>query len=181
MPRPLPCTRTSRSPPSLLAHHLSAAFAYGPYAAKYSLAPKAPQQTELTSKTIPSDASATFHRDHLHDYFASNPATYSFRVQFTSDLKTHPVEDASVPWDEVMAPWHEVAEITFDQQESFSDARRVWWEDRIALSPWNGVKDHRPLGGINRLRKRVYEFTREGRQRNGKTVCFPKSDDEFPQ
>lgn len=134
----------------------------------------------LAGKTIPSDASATFHRDSLRDYYAAHSATYSFRVQFSPSLKTHPVEDASVPWDEVMAPWHEIAEVTFEPQESFSDARRVWWEDGIALSPWNGVKAHKPLGGINRLRKEVYEHTRRGRERNGRKVVFPKTVDEFP-
>jgi hypothetical protein len=81
-----------------------------------------------------------------------------------------------------MAPWHDIATITFPSQESFSDERRIWWEDKIALSPWVGVKEHRPLGGINRLRKRVYEETKNGRARGNRSeVHFPKSVDELPE
>jgi hypothetical protein len=79
-------------------------------------------------------------------------------------------------------PWHDIATITFPSQESFSDERRRWLEDKIALSPWVGVKEHRPLGGINRLRKRVSEETRNGRARENRSeVYFPKSVDELPE
>jgi hypothetical protein len=150
--------------------------------AKYSLAPLGEEQQKLSSETIPSDASPTFHRDHTQSFFANQAATYTFRVQFSSNISTHPVEDASVAWDEVMAPWHDVATVTFPKQESFSDERRIWWEDKIALSPWVGVVDHKPLGGINRLRKRVYDETRKGRARGNRTeVHFPKSADEMPE
>jgi hypothetical protein len=160
----------------------SAAFAYGPYAAKYSLVPSGQSQKDLIDQTIPSTAHPTFHRDHTQTHFASNAATYTFRVQFTSNLSTHPVEDASIPWEEVMAPWHGIATVTFPSQESISDERRIWWEDKIALSPWVGVVEHRPLGGINRLRKRVYEETRNGRARGNRSeVHFPKSVDELPE
>jgi hypothetical protein len=136
----------------------------------------------LIDKKIPSNASKTFHRDDTQTYFSSNEATYTFRVQFTSNTQTHPVEDASIPWDEVMAPWHDIATVTFPSQESFSDARRIWWEDKIALSPWVGIEAHQPLGGINRLRKRVYQHIREGRAKGNRTeVYFPTSVNELPE
>lgn len=81
-----------------------------------------------------------------------------------------------------MAPWHDIATVTFSSQETFSDARRIWWEDKIALSPWVGVVDHKPLGGINRLRKRVYDEVKKGRARGNQTeVYFPNSADELPE
>ena len=35
--------------------------------------------------------------------------------------------------------------------------RRVVCEERVRLSPFGGLEGHRPLGGVNRLRRRVYE------------------------
>jgi len=157
------------------------AFAYGPYVAKYSLLPTSTAQRNLASKTIPSDAPSTFHRDHLHSYYTTSEATYSFRVQLASDIKAHPVEDASVPWSEDTAPWHEVATITFPAQESFSDDRRIWWEDKIKLSPWNGIQAHRPLGGINRLRKMVYAQTSQRRAEGNRQKAYaPNSIGDLP-
>jgi hypothetical protein len=136
---------------------------------------------ELSSQTIPSDAESTFHRQSLHEYYTSNTGTYTFRAQFASNTSSHPVEDASVEWDEVTAPWHDLAEIIFEPQETFSQERRIWWEDHMALSPWDGLKAHRPLGSINRLRKKVYAMSRRHREEGSLVeVDFPKTVDEMP-
>jgi len=160
---------------------ISASFAYGPYVAHYSLSPRSPAQDELAGKTIPSGVSTTFHRDHLREFYASQGTSYTLRVQFASDLSRHPVEDASVEWDEKTAPWHEIGTIEFPSQETFSDDRRIWWEDKTALSPWDGIVDHKPLGSINRLRKRVYAKGRGHRAAGNQVkVEFPDSADEMP-
>jgi hypothetical protein len=77
-------------------------------------------------------------------------------------------------------PWHDIPIITFSSQVSCSDERR-WLEDKIAVTPWVG-EEHRPLGGINRLRKRLSEETRNGRARGNRSeVHFPESVDELPE
>jgi hypothetical protein len=35
--------------------------------------------------------------------------------------------------------------------------------DNLSFSPWHGVEEHRPIGGINRLRKAVYDAVSEYR------------------
>ena len=138
-------------------------------------------QKPYIDKAAPFDATETFNRDHLHDYYSSNAATYTLRAQFASDTSKHAVEDASTEWDTNTAPWHDLATVEFPAQETFSAERRVWWEDTIALSPWNGIKAHRPLGSINRLRRTVYAMSRAKRQEgNSKVVSFPRSADEMP-
>lgn len=159
-----------------------ASFSYGPYAAHYSLTPTSPDQQEYHNKLIPSDACPTFHRTSLHEYYTSHSATYTFRAQFASDLTKHAVEDASTEWDVKTAPWHDIATLDIPKQETYSDARRLWWEEKIALSPWSGLADHRPLGSINRLRKKVYAMSRAHRaEGNGQEVQFPSSADEMPE
>lgn len=41
-------------------------------------------------------------------------------------------------------------------QEFDSPQQRMACE-RLVFSPWHGLVDHQPLGGINRLRRAVYE------------------------
>jgi hypothetical protein len=48
-----------------------------------------------------------------------------------------------------------VATITIPPQDIDSPERRALCEDLI-FSPWNGLVEHRPIGGINRLRREVY-------------------------
>ncbi|WVR07628.1 hypothetical protein IAU60_004670 [Kwoniella sp. DSM 27419] len=157
-------------------------FKFGPYVAKFSLLPIAPEQEEFKGQTIPKDADTTFHRDHLRSYYSSKGTSYSLRAQFASDLKSHPVEDASVEWSEITAPWHDLANVTFAPQETFSDARRVWWEDRIGLSPWDGLAEHRPLGSINRLRHKAYEMSRAFRAKGNQTeVYLPLKVSDMPE
>ncbi|GAA6034936.1 hypothetical protein JCM8097_009374 [Rhodosporidiobolus ruineniae] len=158
------------------------AFRYGPYIARFSLAPTHPSQLTLSNKTqLSSSAAPDEHIKHLQSHFTSNPATYTLRAQFSSSLSAQPVEDASVVWSEITAPWFDLAELTFEPQETFSSARKEWWEDRIALSPFGGLEEHRPLGSINRLRERVYEASRKRRaEGNRKEVYFPKSIVEMP-
>lgn len=139
-------------------------------------------QKDLSGQTIPSGVSTTFHRDHLRDFYQSHSGEYTLRAQFASDLSKHPVEDASVEWDEKTSPWHDIATVRFPSQDTFSDARRIWWEDKTALSPWDGLVDHKPLGSINRLRKRVYAKGRGHRAEGNQTkVDFPNSADEMPK
>lgn len=160
----------------------TASFAYGPYVAHYSLEPKSSAQKELSGQTIPSDANPTFHRDHIRSFYSTHSTSYALRVQFASDLKKHPVEDASVEWDEKTSPWHEIGTVEFPSQDTFSDERRIWWEEKNALSPWDGLRDHKPLGSINRLRKRVYAQGQGHRVKGNQVkVDFPKSPDEMPE
>lgn len=165
---------------------LTAAFRYGPYVAHFSLVPVSQEQEPFKNASqYSSSDSYTVLRDHLRDYYRDTTAQYVLRAQFCSDVSKQPVEDASTAWDEHLSPWHDLATITFPPQDTFSDKRRTWWDDKIALSPFNGLEAHRPLGSVNRLRKRVYEASRHHRaSKNGDLLgvpYFPKSADEMPE
>lgn len=148
----------------LYTDYQTAAFSHGPYVAHYALFP-AEDQVALGQTSISSDASPEAHKELLQAYFQARSASYILKAQFSSSLTQHPVENAALVWPESTAPWFELATVTFPKQDSFSEARLEWWEDHIALTPFNGLEAHRPLGSINRLRKRVYE-----------QVCISRSD-----
>ena len=153
--------------------------------AHYSLVPATDEQKELANASeYSSSDSYTVLKDHVREFYQSKTARYVFRAQFVSDLKHQPVEDASTAWDDFSSPWHDLATVEFPPQETYTDKRRTWWDDRIALSPFNGLEEHKPLGSVNRLRKRVYEASRKYRARkNGGYTSepyFPKDINEMP-
>lgn len=50
----------------------------------------------------------------------------------------------------------------------------------LAFNPWRSYPEHRPLGGINRVRKDVYQKLAEFRHhRNGVTYAEPTGDETF--
>lgn len=162
------------------------AFRYGPYVAHFSLVPDTEQQKEYGKQSqYSSSDSYTVLKDHIRDHYASKGTRYIYRAQFVSDLEQQPVEDASTAWDEYLSPWHDLAIVEFPAQETFSEKRRTWWDDLIALSPFNGLDDHRPLGSVNRLRKKVYQASRKYRAvKNGGLLdepYFPESVDDMPE
>lgn len=86
------------------------------------------------------------------------------QIQLGTSPEHHPTEDGSVVWDEATSPYQTIAIIEFPPQNSLDAERRVFWEDRMKLNPWNGLAKHRPLGSINRLRKIVYDMSRQKRE-----------------
>jgi hypothetical protein len=66
------------------------------------------------------------------------------------------IEDVCVEWKEDEHPFVTVATIIIPPQNFDSAERQALCEDLI-FSPWHGLVEHRPLGGINRLRRAVYE------------------------
>ena len=65
------------------------------------------------------------------------------------------VENVCTEWDETLYPFRTVATITIPPQDIDSPERQALCED-LVYSPWNGLAEHQPIGGINRLRKDVY-------------------------
>jgi len=68
-----------------------------------------------------------------------------------------PIEDASVAWPEDVSPYVTVARLAAPAQPPWSIDQVHAIDDGLAFSPWHGLVAHRPLGGVNRARKPVYE------------------------
>ena len=66
------------------------------------------------------------------------------------------IEDACNDWPEDQFPFTTVATLTIPPLDFDLPERRAECE-RLFFSPWHGVQEHRPLGGINRMRRAVYE------------------------
>lgn len=82
---------------------------------------------------------------------------FHFEVQVRGARDIDPerdIEDASTEWAE--PDFQHVATIAIPLQEFDSDEQRAQCE-RLVFTPWNGLEAHRPLGGINRMRRTIYQ------------------------
>lgn len=91
--------------------------------------------------------------ENLSATLASGPACFMFRVQLRTQPEAMPVEDPTIEWNEQQAPFTNVAKITIAQQKPDNGE----FCEAMSFNPWNGLVEHRPLGGISRARKAVYQ------------------------
>lgn len=79
---------------------------------------------------------------------------FDFYVQRYVDHRT-PIEDSKVEWEEDVSKPEHVASIIIPPQELMSAERDKLCEN-LSFSPWHSLPEHKPLGLVNRVRKRVY-------------------------
>ena len=153
------------------------AYRWGPYVVKYALFPTSKAPTSSIGDSSDPDQ----HSQWLREYFAEHVMAYDLRVQFCEDVKEQSVEDTSVEWDEGKYPFKTVGKVVFRSQESFDPARRGFWDDQMKLNVWAGMDEHRPLGSVNRLRKRLYVESQKRRaELNATKVVDVTSVDQIP-
>ena len=84
------------------------------------------------------------------------PACFVLQIQRQDAGKYMPIEDTSIEWNESDAPFETVARIKLPAQDFDTPALNLQC-DNLSFNPWFGLEAHRPIGGINRLRKAMYE------------------------
>lgn len=84
------------------------------------------------------------------------PACFVLQIQRQDADQYMPIEDTSIEWKEKEAPFETVARIKLPAQDFDTPALNVQCDNQ-SFNPWFGLEAHRPIGGINRLRKAVYE------------------------
>lgn len=92
----------------------------------------------------------------LVEHLAAADGCFEFMVQLQDPKRDMPVEDPTVRWKESQAPFVPVADIHIPRQEFDTQSRNKFCEN-LSFNPWHALEDHRPLGGLNRIRKAVYE------------------------
>ncbi|HEV7282936.1 MAG TPA: catalase family protein [Pirellulaceae bacterium] len=127
---------------------------FGDFVAKYRVLPDA----ELSPSAIESTASFATQRDAMRRLLEETLRERELRFAFQVQLRTSsdmPIEDATVEWRESDSPYRTVAALVISRQDLAATAEE---EDRVrrSFSVWNALPEHRPLGGINRVRRRVY-------------------------
>jgi hypothetical protein len=148
----------------------STPYLFGDRAVKYSLrpwlaAPKTP---------IPHRPANNYLREGLVRQLSEAEAGFDFRIQFQLDPYKQPIEDALVPWREQDSPWHKIATVILPKQEINSPEQFMFGEN-LSMNPWRCFPEHRPLGGVNRVRKIIYyEGSKFRHHKNAVPVVEPK-------
>jgi hypothetical protein len=126
-------------------------FLLGDRAVKYKARP-----ASGTGGRVPWRWSPNLLREAMQRQLASGEAVFDFLVQVQTDPHAMPVEDPSIVWNEARSPFRKVATIRIPAQR-FDSAAQLEACEHLSFTPWHSLPEHRPLGGINRARKVVYE------------------------
>ncbi|MBT8764982.1 catalase family protein [Metapseudomonas boanensis] len=124
---------------------------------KYRVIPD-PQSCPPYERPEQNTALPNFLRSALYQQLSLDrvPACFALQVQKQNPAHYMPLEDTSVEWDEDISPFVTVASIKVPAQD-FDSREQNLFCDNLSFNPWHGLPEHRPIGGINRLRKAVYE------------------------
>jgi hypothetical protein len=103
-------------------------------------------------------------------------AEFALSVHPQTDAETMPIEDPTVEW--TSAPVR-LATISIHPQKCDTPEQMAFVEN-LSWNPWNALPEHRPLGGINRARKLVYEDSSALRHTTtGKSPVRPTGRESF--
>jgi hypothetical protein len=125
-------------------------YLYGDIPCKFSAKPAGP--AFAFNETV----GPNFLRDNLKKSLNAAEATFDFCVQLRTQPESMPVEDPRIDWREAASPFIPVARITIPKQ-TFETPEQTAFCENLSFTPWHGLDAHRPLGGINRVRRTVYE------------------------
>ena len=100
--------------------------------------------------------SPDFLRENMQKHLVESEACFDFLVQLRKRPSEMPIEDPTVEWSEKDSPFIPVARITIPAQ-AFASPKQLALCENLSFTPWHAIPEHRPLGGINRVRKTVYD------------------------
>jgi hypothetical protein len=149
---------------------------YGDYMAKLALKPSSANLRALSQKALDLRGHPDGIRQAVIEFFATQPAVWDLQAQLCTHLDDMPIEDPSVPWPEDQSPYVTVAQLHMPAQSAWSAENVERINEAMSFSPWHALAAHRPLGGIMRVRKEVYEAAvRLRAAHNQRTIVEPRS------
>ena len=135
-----------------------------------------PQQIKFSAKPcvggsfVSSSDTNDLLRENMQTNLNTQGACFDFMVQTRTNPSTMPIEDPTIEWKTSSSPFVPVARIQIPaQQAEQGEACEV-----ISFTPWHSLAEHRPLGGISRVRKALYlEISTLRHQLNGQPRVEP--------
>ena len=114
-------------------------------------------------------------RELMRDHLRTRDASFDLCIQFQTNAHTMPIEDPTIRWH---SPFYKIATLTIPAQ-SFESSEQTSFCENLSFTPWHSLPEHRPLGGINRTRKIVYEQISRIRNKLNKVKHQEPSLEEF--
>ena len=98
---------------------------------------------------------------------------FEFQVQLRTSEQSMPIEDATIQWPESESPYRTVAQLILPRQD-IALLRQQEEYQNLAFNVWHAFAAHRPLGGINRVRRKAYPVSSAWRrQQTAATLGAP--------
>jgi hypothetical protein len=125
---------------------------------KFSAVPSARIEQEPFENITPDNPPVNYLQYALADTMSGSCAIeYDFRIQTRdADAGGLNIEDATTIWPDELRSYVPVAKLTIHAPQNPHNAAEVEHCEKLAFNPWHSFAVHKPLGGINRLRRKVY-------------------------
>ena len=131
---------------------------FGKYVAKYRAKPAGDRLDSYLDLVQRLGAHSDAMRLALEESLRTQELLFEFQVQLRSSPQSMPIEDASVEWPESESPYRTVAHLLLPRQEIEALRQQAAYQN-LAFNVWHALAAHRPLGGINRVRRWVYPLS----------------------
>ena len=121
------------------------------HAVKYSAVPR------QAPTPLPEKLDGNYLTQALNRHLQAGEAVFDFKVQTQKDADTMPIEDVSMEWDEEESIPVTVVTLRIPPQTVDLKSEAAAKCEAMSFNPWHALAEHRPMGGMNRLRKFVYK------------------------
>jgi catalase len=131
---------------------------FGNYVAKYRARPAGDRHDSYLDliKQLRSETDAM--RLALEETLRTQDVLFEFQMQLRTSEGTMPIEDTTIEWPESESPYRTVAHLLLPRQE-IAPLRQQDAYQTLSFNVWHALAAHRPLGGINRVRRWAYPFS----------------------
>lgn len=150
-------------------------YTLGSQAIKFAVTPRNLQSTGVEEIAPQSE---NFLREAMVRQLSQQDVYFDFAVQVQTDAVRMPIEDATLEWSDAESPFIRVATIKIPQQQFDTEARRAF-DENLSFNPWHALPEHKPLGGVNRVRKEVYQTISKLRHQLNQEVRQEPTDEGF--
>jgi len=147
-------------------------------AVMYSFVPKTKVETHIPGLPF-GKVPFNYLRENMIKTLNQTDVEFDLMVQVQTDPHLMPIEDSSVRWSETLSPFIPVATVHIPKQQ-FESPALIEFTKRLKMNPWHCLPEHRPLGNLNRARRRLYfELSKFRQQMNQTTHVEPTGDEVF--
>lgn len=134
---------------------------------------------DLKVARLPRRPSDDYLRENMAKTLAAREARFTMAVQLQTDPRRMPIEHAGVLWPERLSPRVPVATLHIAPQR-FDSPAQLAFARQLSYNPWHCIAEHRPLGNLNRARRRLYaELSRFRQAANGVAHVEPTGAETF--
>ena len=144
---------------------------------QYAFLPQSEVVTRLPR--LPRRPPDSYLRDNMRATLDACDVEFTMTVQLQTDAFRMPIEDAGVLWPVSLSPRIPVATLRIPRQQ-FDTPAQLAFARNLSYNPWHAIEEHRPLGNLNRARRRLYqELSRFRQAHNGIRHVEPTGDEMF--